>query len=104
MAQADNYPNVNLSAFIGSQALGLNNLGQSGSEVGGVGPALYLPLFTAGRLDGQLTAAQADYLEAVASYSGTVTQAFHDVADAVTSHQALDKRLQKSREAVPGRR
>lgn len=80
--------------------MGLNNLGQSGSDVGGVGPALYLPLFTAGRLDGQLTAAQADYLEAVASYNASVTQAFHDVADAVTSHQALDKRLQKSREAI----
>ena len=100
MAQADYYPNVNLSAYVGTQALGLNNLGQSGSDVGGVGPALYLPLFTAGRLDGQLTAAQADYLEAVASYNASVTQAFHDVADAVTSHQALDKRLQKSREAV----
>ena len=100
MAQADYYPNINLTAFIGSQSLGLDNLGKSGSDVGGIGPALYLPLFTAGRLDGQLTAAQASYVEAVASYNTTVTQAFHDVADAVTSRQALGLRLQKSRDAL----
>ena len=100
MAQADYYPNVNLTAFIGTQSLGLDNLGKSGSDAGSIGPALYLPLFTAGRLDGQLTAAQADYVEAVASYNASVTQALHDVADALTSRQALDLRLQKSREAL----
>lgn len=94
------YPNVSLSGFIGTQALGLDNLSQSGSDAGGIGPALYLPLFTAGRLQGQLDTAQGRYLEAVALYNTTLTQALAQVADAVSSQQALSARLAQAQAAV----
>jgi len=48
--RAEFYPNVNLSAFIGVQSLGLDRLGQSGSAVGSVGPAISLPIFSGGRV------------------------------------------------------
>ncbi|MCE7602951.1 efflux transporter outer membrane subunit [Vibrio fluvialis] len=94
------YPDVTLSAFIGYQAFGLDNLFNSGNDAGGIGPAIYLPLFTGGRLDGQLTSAQASYQEAVGGYNATLTQALHDVADVVTSTKALDMRIAKTEEAV----
>ncbi|ACQ92658.1 RND efflux system, outer membrane lipoprotein, NodT family [Tolumonas auensis DSM 9187] len=100
IAKAQFYPDVSLSAFIGYQAFGLDNLTRSGNDAGSIGPALYLPLFTGGRLQGQLTTAEASYEEAVANYNNTVTQAFHDVADVVTSSKALTARLQKTQEAV----
>ena len=100
IAKAQFYPDVSLSAFIGYQAFGLDNLTRSGNDAGSIGPALYLPLFTGGRLQGQLTTAEAAYEEAVANYNNTVTQAFHDVADVVTSSKALTARLQKTQEAV----
>ena len=100
IAKAQFYPDVSLSAFIGYQAFGLDNLTRSGNNAGSIGPALYLPLFTGGRLQGQLTTAEASYEEAVANYNNTVTQAFHDVADVVTSSKALTARLQKTQEAV----
>ena len=100
IAKAQFYPDVSLSAFIGYQAFGLDNLTRSGNNAGSIGPALYLPLFTGGRLQGQLTTAEAAYEEAVANYNNTVTQAFHDVADVVTSSKALTARLQKTQEAV----
>lgn len=99
VAKAQYYPDVSISGFIGYQAFGLNNLTQSGNDAGSIGPAIYLPLFTGGRLSGQLNSAEAGYEEAVANYNNTLTQALHDVADVVTSSKALKARLEKTEEA-----
>jgi NodT family efflux transporter outer membrane factor (OMF) lipoprotein len=99
VAKAQYYPDVSISGFIGYQSFGLNNLTKSGNDAGSIGPAIYLPLFTGGRLSGQLTSAEASYEEAVANYNNTVTQALHDVADVATSSKALKARLNKTDEA-----
>ena len=93
--QADFYPNINLAGFLGLQSLGLERLGQGGSLFGSVGPALTLPIFTGGRLQGELKSARASYDEAVANYNRTLVQAFQDVADAVTSLKALSGQLEQ---------
>jgi len=98
--KAEFYPNVNLVAFIGVQSLGLNMLTRAGSDFGSVGPAITLPIFTAGRLRGELRGAAAAYNEAVATYNGTVTHALEDVANTVVSMRALANRLSKGEEAV----
>lgn len=98
--QAEFYPNINLSAALGGQALGLGMLTKAGSGVGSFGPALLLPIFTAGRLQGQLRGARADYDEAVANYNGAVSHALQDVADNAASSKALNERLQRAQEAV----
>ncbi|MGL5429869.1 MAG: AdeC/AdeK/OprM family multidrug efflux complex outer membrane factor [Vibrio sp.] len=100
IAAAQFYPDVTLSAFIGYQAFGLDNLFNSGNDAGAIGPAIYLPLFTGGRLEGQLTAAQARYQEAVAQYNATLIDALHQVADVLTSRQALQGRISKTEQAV----
>jgi NodT family efflux transporter outer membrane factor (OMF) lipoprotein len=89
VAQAAFYPNVNLTAFIGLLALDMSVLTRAGSQFGSVGPAISLPVFDAGRLKGNLKAAEADYREAIANYDKTVVQAMQDVADAATSQRAL---------------
>ncbi|MEY4504568.1 MAG: hypothetical protein RL154_864 [Pseudomonadota bacterium] len=94
------YPNVNLSAFIGLQSLGLNMLTNSGSDIGSVGPAIYLPIFTGGRLSGELKGAEASYDEAVANYNKTVTYALQDVANAGVSQKALSSQISKANEAT----
>lgn len=94
--QADFYPNINLAAFVGLQSLGLDRLGQGGSMFGSVGPAISLPIFTGGRLQGELKSARASYDEAVANYNRTLVQAFQDVADAVTSLRALSGQLEQA--------
>jgi NodT family efflux transporter outer membrane factor (OMF) lipoprotein len=94
------YPSVNLMAFAGVHALGIDNLSQSGSDVGSIGPAISLPIFNTERLQGQLRGARAEYDAAVASYHGTLSNALREVADAVTSRKALDGELAASRAAV----
>ena len=75
-ARASFFPDVNLTAFIGTDALHLNKVFGTGSDVGSVGPAVSLPIFDAGRLRAGLRGAEADRDAAVASYDGAVTEAF----------------------------
>jgi NodT family efflux transporter outer membrane factor (OMF) lipoprotein len=99
-AKAAFYPNINLAAFVGYQSLFVDKLFDSGSDYGGVGPALSLPIFDGGRLGANLRGAEADHDGAVAAYDATVVQALRDVADATASQRALAGRLADSRAAL----
>jgi NodT family efflux transporter outer membrane factor (OMF) lipoprotein len=99
-SKAGFYPSVNLMAFVGIHALGIDKLSDSGSDVGSIGPAISLPIFNTERLQGQLRGARAEYDVAVASYHGTLSNALREVADTVTSRKALDGELAASRAAV----
>ena len=99
-AKADFYPNVNLMGLIGLQSLGLNMLTKGGSSFGSVGPAITLPIFESGELQGAYRGARAKYDEAVATYDQTLVSALKDVADSAVSAKALDTHLAKSREAL----
>lgn len=103
-AKADFYPNVNLTAFIGVQSLGLDMLTKSGSTVGSVGPAVSLPIFDSGRRQGAYRGARAEYDAAVATYDQALTRALQDVADSAVSARALDARLHKTRESLTAAR
>jgi NodT family efflux transporter outer membrane factor (OMF) lipoprotein len=98
--KAEFYPNVNLSGFIGLQSLGLDTLARSGSVFGSIGPAVSLPIFTAGRLQGELRQTAATYNETVAGYNSTLVHALEEVASAGLSMKALAAQLGKGEEAV----
>ncbi|HMI18961.1 MAG TPA: efflux transporter outer membrane subunit [Sphingomonas sp.] len=100
VARADFYPNVSLSALVGMQALGLDNLFKGGSGFGGAGPAVTLPIFHGGALQGQYRASRGQYDEAIALYDRQVTQALHETADTLASQQMLAARLESSRRAL----
>jgi NodT family efflux transporter outer membrane factor (OMF) lipoprotein len=100
VARADFYPAVSLSAILGFQSLGLSNLFKGGSDYGSAGPAVSLPIFRGGALQGQYRSARAAYDEAVASYDRTVTDAYRAVADAVISQRALGVQLEQSRKSL----
>ncbi|MDN5506792.1 MAG: efflux transporter outer membrane subunit [Comamonas sp.] len=98
--QAEFYPDVNLSAFVGVQSLGLDMLTRSGSGIASVGPAVSLPIFNGGRLRSQLGAARARYDEAVAQYRSTLNRALQEVADNAVSQRALQQQLAAMQQAV----
>lgn len=99
-AKAAFFPDINLAAFVGAQALHLNALFDHGSDIGSVGPAISLPIFEGGRLRADLRGAEADRDSAVASYDATVTEAFRQVADVVASSRAIGTQLADSRAAL----
>ncbi len=100
VARADFYPNITINAYIGQQALGLNNLFTSQAAIGSIGPAVTLPIFAGGRLKGAYRGARADYDGAVAAYDQTLTQALQDVADAAASVQSAQRQLAERRAAL----
>lgn len=94
------YPNINLSAGIGLDVLGLSKLFDAGSDTETVGPALTLPIFDGGRLRANLRGAEAERDAAVDVYNATVVNALRDVADVAASERALSVRLSESRAAL----
>lgn len=100
VARADFYPAIRLTALFGVQALGIGNLFEDDSTFGHAGPAISLPVFHGGEIQGRYRGARATYDEAVADYDKTVLGAYQQVADAVTSQRAVRQRLADARAAV----
>jgi NodT family efflux transporter outer membrane factor (OMF) lipoprotein len=98
-AKTQFYPNVNLVAFAGFSSIGLNRLLDAGSQQWGIGPALRLPIFDAGRLRANLRGKTADLDAAVESYNASVIDAVRDVADQVASSQAITRQMAEQRGA-----
>jgi NodT family efflux transporter outer membrane factor (OMF) lipoprotein len=100
VARAAFYPDINISALVGLQSLGLGSFFSSGSQFASVTPAVTLPLFHGGALQGQYRGRRGQYDEAVADYDGLVIQALRETADTLTSQKKLDERLAQSRSAL----
>ena len=96
-AEAAFYPNVNLAAFAGFQAIGLSRLFNGGSAIVGAGPAVSLPIFNRRELRGVLQSQQAQYDSSVAQYNQTLIDAVNDVANVVTNWDGLVKEADAAR-------
>jgi len=99
-AHADFYPDINLAAMVGFQAIGLSNLLTGNSFTLGVGPAIHLPIFDAGKIKAQYANATADLDESVAGYNGTVVNAIKQTADAMTQVKSLAAQRAQQEAAV----
>lgn len=97
-AKAAFYPDINLKAFVGLQAVGLDKLTESGSTIYGAGPALHLPVFDSQRLKAGYIGATAELDEAVASYNETVLKAVRDVADQLSRLKSLKRQLEQTQQ------
>jgi len=93
-------PDLNLMAFAGFAALGLNRLVDFGSRTWGAGAALRLPLYEHGRLDAQLETRHADLAAAVGAYDAAVIDAVREAADAVASMRSLARQQAEAAQAL----
>ncbi|HYS47049.1 MAG TPA: efflux transporter outer membrane subunit, partial [Rhizomicrobium sp.] len=99
-AHADFYPDINLAALVGFQAIGLSNLVTGNAFTMGVGPALHLPIFDAGKLKAQYARSTADLDLAVSDYNGAVLGAIKQTADAMTQVASLAAQRTQQQDAV----
>jgi NodT family efflux transporter outer membrane factor (OMF) lipoprotein len=88
-AHADFYPDINLAAVAGFQAIGLSNLLTGSAFTMGIGPAIHLPIFDAGKIRAQYAGATAALDVAVSDYNGAVLNAVKQTADAMTQVKSL---------------
>lgn len=98
-AKAAFYPNINLVALAGFSSIGLDNWFKGGSREWGLGAAVHLPLFDSGRLRANLRGMTADADAAVESYNATLIQAVREVADQITSQQAIERQAKEQQAA-----
>lgn len=87
---SNSYPQINLSATLGSQALLASSLFGAGSMIWGLAGQIAQPLFNAGLKSG-VKSAEAGFDAAAANYRETVLQALRNVADVL---RALDNDAQ----------
>jgi NodT family efflux transporter outer membrane factor (OMF) lipoprotein len=100
VARADFYPNINIAAVIGLQTLGLGSLGDGSLSFAQVGPAISLPIFNGGAIEGAYRGARADYDEAVATYNQSLADALREVADALSDRRAVEAQLIEQRNGL----
>jgi NodT family efflux transporter outer membrane factor (OMF) lipoprotein len=100
VAKAEFYPNVNLIAFIGLQSVGSAGFLSAASRTLGVGPAISLPIFDAGRLRGNLAGRNADYDVAAEQYNQTLADALREVVDALTSLRSVAEQRRQQVQAL----
>jgi NodT family efflux transporter outer membrane factor (OMF) lipoprotein len=99
VARAQFYPNVSLTAFVGLASMGLDRFIEGGSREWGVGPALRLPVFDAGRLRANLAGKSADLDAAVESYNAALLDAVRDAADQLASSASVERQIAEQRQA-----
>src|SRR5450830_560005 len=99
-AKAAFYPNINLLAFVGFQALSFSNLLTSAASVAGVGPAISLPIFDGGRRRSNLSAKTAIYDIAVENYNSVMVRALQDVSDQLLIMQVTQQQMDEAKQAL----
>lgn len=100
VATADLYPSFSLSGNLVLQATEFGDLGQSDSFGWSLVPGLNWPLFTGGKIRGQIEAEEYRTDQALAAYQGTVLSALADVENALVALRQEEIRLQSLQTAV----
>lgn len=99
-SQAAFYPDIDLGASIGLDAIRLGKLLTAGSRTLFAGPALSLPLFDSGRLQAQLNGARSERNELIADYNQNVFNVVRDVAQAGARVQGVENQLRLQGESL----
>ena len=92
-ARANFYPNIDLVAYAGLSAIGLDDVLQGDSRMWGVGPAIHLPIFDAGRLKAEYRRSGAELDAAVASYNESVLRAIREASDQSLRLRSYEQQL-----------
>ncbi|ADV01768.1 efflux transporter outer membrane subunit [Alicycliphilus denitrificans] len=99
-ARAAFFPSISLTGAFGTASAELGGLFEGGSRAWTFSPSITLPIFSGGRLKGNLALAEVRRDLAVANYEKTVQQAFRDVSDALAGRQWLERQSRIAQEAL----
>ncbi|MDE1942985.1 MAG: efflux transporter outer membrane subunit [Betaproteobacteria bacterium] len=94
------YPDVNLAALVGFQAIGFGQWLSQSAFMAGAGPALSLPIFDGGRRRAGLSAATSAYDMAVDHYNDTVIEALKEVSQQLVAFRSATVRMQQAQQAL----
>ncbi len=87
------FPTISLTGAFGTVSTDLSNLFTAASRSWNYGVPVSVPLFTAGRIGGEVKAAEAAQQQAVLSYQQAIQNAFREVDDALLGRSKSGERL-----------
>lgn len=93
VAKAAYYPSISLTGFLGSASTDLSDLFTGPAKVWGYSAPVSLPIFTAGRIAGDVKAAEAIRRQALAGYRQAIQTAFREVDDALVDQARTREQL-----------
>jgi multidrug efflux system outer membrane protein len=88
------FPTISLTGAFGTVSTDLSDLFTGPSKVWNFGVPLTVPIFTAGRIGGEVKGAEAFQQQTLFSYLQTVQNAFREVDDALVDRIKSEQRLQ----------
>lgn len=83
VARAAYFPTVSLTGALGTSSRDISDLFSGDSKAWSFAGDVSLPIFTAGRIEGQVKAAEAVQQQALIAYQGVIQNAFREVDDAL---------------------
>ncbi|WP_241557190.1 efflux transporter outer membrane subunit [Croceibacterium ferulae] len=92
-ARAAFFPTLSLTGTVGTIGTALSNLFSGGSFTYSAAPGISLPIFDAGRRQGNLDFARASEQVAVATYERAIQTAFREVSDALAQRGRIGEQL-----------
>ncbi len=98
VARGEYFPKLQLTGDVGQASLELAQLMTPGANFWTIGVKLLGPIFTAGKIAGQVQAAEASQRAALANYQQTIITAFREFEDALVSNsKTLEKQQAEAR-------
>ncbi|MEA1889981.1 MAG: efflux transporter outer membrane subunit [Pseudomonadota bacterium] len=93
VAKAQYFPSISLTGLFGYASVALSDLFTSSANLWGLNGLVLGPIFSGGRLTGQLRASEAVQRQVLIAYLQTVQNAFREVDDALISTQKRREQL-----------
>ena len=100
VARAQYFPTISLTGLFGWASTDLSKLITGTAQVWSWGGTLTAPIFTGGRIKGQVKAAEAIQQEALFGYQNTIKTAFREVDDALGDQSRTREQLEAQQRQV----
>lgn len=106
VARAAYFPSIKLTGMLGVQSLELSSFVSNPARIWDIAPTISIPIFSAGRIEGEIKSAEADRNQTLAAYKKSIVSAFNDTDNAlgqtakakeqITYQSARSKAIQKA--------
>jgi len=98
IARAAYYPSIQLTGLAGVQSLELRSLTSDPTSIWKILPTITLPIFSAGRIEGEIKTAEAEHNQSLAAYQKAIISALNDSDNAIGQNVKADEQLTYQKE------
>lgn len=100
IARGQYFPSIKLTGMLGVQSLELSDFVSNPAKLWEIAPAVSIPLFTAGRIEGEIKTAEAEREKTLLAYQKAIVGAFNDADNALSQRvRASEQSLHHARRA-----